>query len=288
MTDDNANPTPSADPGTNPPLPIPVTDATILAAKGQSVLFKGTGTLTLSDPPVLSLTKATAGTPGPVPGPSYRGKFKAGGFDLQLEDWVLTSPDPTKPPYNFMSKNPLPKKLEISAVKVIDNNGKPLLSKGTGTLFFLDMAILEITPGTPQAGGPQPGIPCRVKFQEKKSNMHLENLQLISIPGKPPYVYGGKNLFQGGIPVEGTTVFDNTADQYVIQKPTGTFFQGVGPGDNYFMLVNAPDCNEVNGGPVFYDNNSIHYYQNGYSLIFSEVLYQGKTRDGLYIFQQIG
>lgn len=185
--------------------------------------------------------------------------------------------------------------IEITGIIVLDpaNNNQPLLKNGIGTLVFTDLPVLTIVTGTPFNGGPLPATPYTVQFSEKGYQMHLAAMIFPASPSSPPYIFTWKAPLDGGVAVTDVSVYDNTADHYAILDPSGnnessgTFYQGQNVGNNYFMLIKAASGSIVNGGPVFLDNNSIHYTDQSFDLTLAELLYQGQTATGLYIFQQI-
>lgn len=200
-----------------------------------------------------------------------------------------------------MSKNAgnggTPSPIVISDISIKDpETGDVLLTAQAGALVFSDLPVLTILQGIPQKGGPLGGKPYTIIFSEGGYQMQLLNMiypQNPSPPPPPPYIFTWLAPLSGGIAVTDVSAFDNTADQHVIldpsgeNEPTATFFQGDGPGANYFMFISADSSAVLDGGPVFLNNNSIHYSQNGFELILAEVLYQGQTSEGEYVFQQI-
>ena len=194
-------------------------------------------------------------------------------------------------------KGGTPSEIPITDIQIIEPvTGTVVFTADTGTLAFSDLPVLTIVEGTGQNGGPIGGVPYTITFHEGEYLMHLTNLVYPlnpSPPPPPPYVFTWLTPMSGGISVTEISAFDTTNDAYVIldhsgdNKPTGTFYQPVKPGDNYFMVVKAGSSTVINGGPVPLHNNTIHYIQTGTGLILAEVLYQGQTTASEYIFQQI-
>ncbi len=187
-----------------------------------------------------------------------------------------------------------PASIVITDILVTDpGSGEKLLINGTGTLLFSDLPILTILTGIPQKGGPVPATPYMVSFMEGGYQMHLPNLVFPPAPPSPPYILTWPEPLTGGISVIEVSAFDDTRAEYVIldqsgdDEPTATFYQPDGSGGNYFMFVKADSKTVLNGGPAPLNNNSIHYTQTGFELTLAEVLYQGQTASGEYIFQQI-
>ncbi|MEE8295754.1 MAG: hypothetical protein V3R64_08580 [Sphingomonadales bacterium] len=198
---------------------------------------------------------------------------------------------------NLTKNGETPEPIIITNIAVLDSlSGKVFLTAENGTLVFPDLPVLTIPEGIPQNGGPIGGSPYTISFNEGNFQMHLPNLVFPpnpSPPPPPPYIFTWLKPLSGGISVTDVSAFDTTQDTYVLldqsgeDEPTAKFYQPDGSGGNYFMVVKANSKSVQNGGPVSLNNNSIHYTQTGFELTLAEVLYQGQTPAGEFIFQQI-
>ena len=186
--------------------------------------------------------------------------------------------------------DPVPTPIDVTNVTVTDPaTGETVLADGIAGLVFSDVATLTVAIGQTSYGGPAAGTVYDVSFRENGHTVSLPGLTCQPpAPQYPPWILLQITPPEGGYEITGLNAFDNDAGRYVIKgavgasTPTGTLYRG----GITLVQIKAEGGEIKNGGPVAGHNHSVHFVLNGYALTLSNMMFQGATAEGLFVFQQ--
>jgi len=188
--------------------------------------------------------------------------------------------------------NPEPSPIVLKNITITaPGQSQVVLANGTGGMVFLDLATITVLFGEISFGGPASGMTYNLTFiEDDQYPVTLPNMKCLPpAPQSPPYIFLQTEMPDKGVKVSGVNAFDNDNTNYVIkgevgsETPTATLY--IGP--SVFVLVKAEGSEIKNDGPVLSHNHSVHYLNDGFQQTLSNMMFQGTTTVGLYIFQQI-